>query len=131
LRESFRAWTAYEELGTGEQQVLAISFAHAYAGSFRTGFILAIEEPEAHLHPLAQAWLAEKIHEMCADGLQIILTTHSPPYRGTHGKLKRIAEKLGLEVEADKRPYQTIRELRKLRDFLAHGNPRRTDTVFP
>jgi len=45
------------------------------------------------------------------------------PYRGTDGKLKRICQKIGVEVERSKRPYQTIRELRKLRDFLAHGKP--------
>lgn len=45
------------------------------------------------------------------------------PYRGTHGKLKRVCEKIGIEVERGKRPYKTIDELRKLRDFLAHGKP--------
>jgi len=71
---------AFEELGTGEQQILAISFAHAYAKAFKSGFILAVEEPEAHLHPLAQGWLAERIKKMCEDGLQIILSTHSPSF---------------------------------------------------
>lgn len=46
---------------------------------------------------------------------------NTPPYRGTPGKLKRICEKLGIHVEASKRPYQTLRELRRLRDSLAHG----------
>lgn len=68
----------FNELGTGEQQILAISFAHAYAKAFRKGILLAIEEPEAHLHPLAQRWLARKIFELCKDGLQIIMSTHSP-----------------------------------------------------
>lgn len=71
---------AFEELGTGEQQILAISFAHAYAKAFKSGFILAIEEPEAHLHPLAQAWLSERIMTMSKDGLQFILSTHSPSF---------------------------------------------------
>lgn len=70
----------FNELGTGEQQVLAISFAHAYAKAFRKGILLAIEEPEAHLHPLAQRWLAMKIYELCKDGLQIIMSTHSPAF---------------------------------------------------
>jgi len=43
------------------------------------------------------------------------------PYRGTEGKLKRICEKIGINIERDKRPYLTMRELKKLRDFLAHG----------
>ena len=70
---------AYEELGTGQQQILALSFAHAYAKSFLgQGLIFVIDEPEAHLHPLAQKWLAKKMFQMAKDGLQIVLTTHSP-----------------------------------------------------
>lgn len=70
---------AYEELGTGQQQILALSFAHAYAKSFLgQGLIFILDEPEAHLHPLAQKWLAKKMFKMAEDGLQIILTTHSP-----------------------------------------------------
>lgn len=70
----------FNELGTGEQQVLAISFAHAYAKAFRKGILLTIEEPEAHLHPLAQRWLAKKVHELCKDGLQTVMSTHSPAF---------------------------------------------------
>jgi len=70
---------AFEELGTGQQQILALSFAHAYAKSFLgQGLIFIIDEPETHLHPLAQKWLAKKIFQMANDGLQIIMTTHSP-----------------------------------------------------
>lgn len=70
---------AYEELGTGQQQILALSFAHAYAKSFLgQGLIFVIDEPEAHLHPLAQKWLAKQMFKMSEDGLQVILTTHSP-----------------------------------------------------
>lgn len=70
---------AYEELGTGQQQILALSFAHAYAKSFLgQGLLFILDEPEAHLHPLAQKWLAKKMFKMAEDGLQIILTTHSP-----------------------------------------------------
>jgi putative ATP-dependent endonuclease of OLD family len=70
---------AFEELGTGQQQILALSFAHAYAKSFLgQGLIFIIDEPETHLHPLAQKWLAKKVFHMAKDGLQIIITTHSP-----------------------------------------------------
>jgi len=69
-----------EELGTGQEQLLALVFAHAYAKAFYGGIILVIEEPEAHLHPLAQQWLAKKINEMANDGLQIMIETHSPAF---------------------------------------------------
>lgn len=70
----------FEELGTGEEQLLALAFAHAYAKAFYGGIVLAIEEPEAHLHPLAQQWLSKQIYKMAQDGLQIIITTHSPAF---------------------------------------------------
>ncbi len=70
----------FEELGTGQEQLLALAFAHAYAKAFYGGIVLVIEEPEAHLHPLAQQWLSKKITEMAHDGLQIVITTHSPAF---------------------------------------------------
>lgn len=82
----------YEELGTGQEQVLAMAFAYAYAKAFDDGgggLMLAIEEPEAHLHPLAQQWLAQKLRLLAAEGVQVIVTTHSPYFvdiasPGTH-----------------------------------------------
>jgi putative ATP-dependent endonuclease of OLD family len=68
------------ELGTGEQQILALSFAYAYATAFHRGIVLIVEEPEAHLHPLAQQWLARHMHTLASDGLQIVITTHSPHF---------------------------------------------------
>ena len=72
------ATRTFEELGTGQEQLLALVFAHAYAKAFFGGIVLVIEEPEAHLHPLAQKWLRRKIAEMSNDGLQVVLTSHSP-----------------------------------------------------
>src|SRR5262249_1205290 len=69
-----------DEMGTGEQQVLAMPFAYAYARPFHEGLVLIVEEPEAHLHPLAQQWLAKRMNAMAADGLQILVTTHSAAF---------------------------------------------------
>lgn len=73
----------FAELGTGQEQVLAISFAYAYAKAFHgeeKGLILVIEEPESHLHPLAQRWVAHKVYELAMEGLQVVITTHSPAF---------------------------------------------------
>lgn len=70
---------AFEELGTGQQQILALSFAKAYSDNFLgQGMILILDEPESHLHPIAQKWLAKQMHSLAESGLQIIITTHSP-----------------------------------------------------
>jgi len=72
---------SFDEFGTGEQQVLLMAFVKAYAETF-TGqnFILGIEEPEAHLHPLAQRWLSKNVSDIAKSGVQIIITTHSPEF---------------------------------------------------
>lgn len=74
---------SFDELGTGQEQVLAIAFAWAYAEAFHgdeASLILAIEEPESHLHPLAQRWLARQTRDLAARGVQVVITTHSPAF---------------------------------------------------
>lgn len=119
-----------EELGTGQEQLLALAFAHAYAKAFYGGIFLAIEEPEAHLHPLAQEWLAKKVREMCSDGLQLMLTTHSPAFIDILGLPGCI---LVRKIEN----ATSVRQLNKeeLTDYCrAHGShPDRTnvETILP
>lgn len=72
---------AFEEFGTGEQQVLLMAFAKAYMQAFgSTSIVLVLEEPEAHLHPLAQRWLKEYIYDLCSNGIQVIISTHSSDF---------------------------------------------------
>lgn len=72
---------AFDEFGTGEQQVLLMAFAKSYMQVFGSeSVILILEEPEAHLHPLAQRWLKQYVYEMCESGIQIILSTHSADF---------------------------------------------------
>jgi len=72
---------SFDEFGTGEQQILLMAFVRAYAETFKgEHFILGIEEPEAHLHPLAQKWLFKNINRMAQSGIQVIVTTHSPEF---------------------------------------------------
>jgi hypothetical protein len=43
-------------------------------------------------------------------------------YRGLPGKLKYLAERIPIKgIKTNQRPMQTIRRLKKLRDFLSHG----------
>lgn len=73
----------FEELGTGQEQILALAFAHAYARAFHGeggGLVLVIEEPEAHLHPLAQEWVGQQVHELAREDVQVVITTHSAAF---------------------------------------------------
>lgn len=71
----------FEEFGTGEQQVLLMAFIKAYMEIFTSeSFVLIIEEPEAHLHPLAQKWLKEYMVDLCRNGIQVVISTHSPDF---------------------------------------------------
>ncbi|MEJ5223959.1 MAG: AAA family ATPase [Anaerolineales bacterium] len=121
----------FDELGTGQEQILALAFAHAYARAFYGGIVLVIEEPEAHLHPLAQRWLAGQIRKMCQDGLQVILTTHSPAF----------VDVLGLDgfvlVRKDNEGATEVKQIdtKKLADFCiqhgAHVTKTNPDTILP
>lgn len=112
---------SFDELGTGQEQVLALVFAHAYARAFYGGIVLVIEEPEAHLHPLAQDWLSRKIGEMTKDGLQVILTTHSPAF----------VNLLGLEGIVLVRKIDGATKVRQLRahDLAEYCKSRGSDPV--
>lgn len=72
----------FDELGTGQSQVLALAFAYAYAIAYgqAEGTVLVIDEPEANLHPLAQRWLASRLNGLATPGLQVVITTHSPHF---------------------------------------------------
>ena len=73
---------SFDELGTGQEQILALAFALSYARAFgqTDGLVLVVDEPEAHLHPLAQQWLASRLNQLTTDGLQVVITTHSPHF---------------------------------------------------
>lgn len=71
----------FSEFGTGEQQILLMAFAKAYMQVFGAdSIVLILEEPEAHLHPLAQRWLKEYIYDICESGIQVIVSTHCPDF---------------------------------------------------
>lgn len=62
-----------------------------------SGGILLLENPEAHLHPRGQAALGRLLAMCCADGIQVIVETHSDHLLNG----VRVAVKQGA-IEADK-----------------------------
>ena len=63
------------DVGVGVSQVLPVIVAALHA---QPGHIVLVEEPESHLHPLAQATLAELFVQVGKErGIQIIAETHS------------------------------------------------------
>ena len=73
---------SFDELGSGQAEILALSFAYAYAKAFgqQSSLLLIIDEPESHLHPIAQQWLADRLTRLSTNGLQVVITTHSPHF---------------------------------------------------
>ena len=74
---------SFDELGTGQEQILALGFAYSYAHAFagdNMDLVLVVEEPEAHLHPLAQDWLATRLSRFLDADVQVLITTHSPSF---------------------------------------------------
>jgi predicted ATPase len=64
-----------KDVGVGVSQVLPVIVAALFA---RPGHIVIIEEPESHLHPLAQSQLAELFSKVSQErGIQFIIETHS------------------------------------------------------
>ncbi len=70
----------YGKMGLGSDNILFMACELLLLGSDKVGNrMLLIEEPEAHLHAQRQLQLVRSLQEKAkADGIQIILTTHSP-----------------------------------------------------
>lgn len=74
--------TSIEEKGDGMQRALMLSIIQAYADYRRENnisrkFIFLIDEAELHLHPRAQRALKNALHDISANGEQVLINTHS------------------------------------------------------
>lgn len=64
-----------KDVGVGVSQVIPVIVAALFA---QPGHIVIVEEPESHLHPLAQSQLAELFSEVSKErNVQFIIETHS------------------------------------------------------
>jgi len=68
------------EAGSGMRNLIVMALFRAYAKTFRSDSIIAIEEPELYLHPHAQRSLAALFTELAAAGSQIFYSTHSASF---------------------------------------------------
>ena len=72
--------TPLRQKGSGVQSLIAISIAHYISQSKKRGsgnLILAIEEPETHLHPKAIHQVKDTLQKI-SQKTPVIITTHSP-----------------------------------------------------
>ena len=65
------------DLGSGLQSLLDLAFQESVSPSGRQ-VVIAIEEPEAFLHPAAQRTVAWRLLFYSGEERQVIVTTHSP-----------------------------------------------------
>ncbi len=94
---------------TTELAPLLLLLKHALA----PGDLLIIEEPESHLHPMAQLHLARGIARLVNAGVQTLVTTNSGEFMGQIDNLislsnvsRETAERLGLQPEECLYPEQ-------------------------
>jgi predicted ATPase len=67
-------WTRPQNIGFGTSSVLPIVVAALQAPR---GGLLMVENPEAHLHPLGQSLMGAFLAQVAADGVQVLIETHS------------------------------------------------------
>ncbi|MGC0331119.1 putative ATP-dependent endonuclease of OLD family [Streptomyces sp. SAI-170] len=94
--------------GDGIQSLAAMSLIHhlAQQGSRNGGMVLAVEEPEAHLHPRAIHYLRDTLLEI-SERQQVVITTHSPLF------VNRADVASNVIVNNNKaRPARTVSEIR-------------------
>lgn len=103
--------TALEHKGDGVQSLAAISLIHnvSQRSAGDAELVLAVEEPEAHLHPKAIHQLRGVLQEI-ASKQQVILTTHSP--------LLVNRSDIGSNIIVDRSKARKAKSLREIREVL-------------
>ena len=67
-----------DEVGYGVSQILPIIVQIFFAAiSEKKNTLIAIQQPEVHLHPKAQAEFGELLYEMSSQGIMFMVETHS------------------------------------------------------
>ena len=102
--------TELDAKGDGIKSLVAISLMRATKASSATGdLVIAIEEPESHLHPDAIRQLATVLREMAKEH-QVIVTTHSP--------LLVARNRIGANIIVSNSRANPAKSIREIRDSL-------------
>ena len=117
--------TDLEHKGDGMQSLAALALMrHASAaGAAGKSYVIAIEEPESHLHPKAMHALRKVIDEL-AEKHQVVITTHSPLF------VDRMSIQSNVIVDNHKAvPAKSIEEIRSVLGVRASDNLRLAELV--
>ncbi|WP_328516485.1 ATP-binding protein [Ralstonia pseudosolanacearum] len=118
--------TPLDKKGDGVQSLAALSLMkHAsHSGSSGRNLVLAIEEPESHLHPKAIHQLRDVLEELSGQH-QVILTTHCPLFVDRSNLRSNI-----LVNKKRASPAKTIAELRDILGVRASDNLRNAEIAL-
>lgn len=115
--------TTLETKGDGVQSLAAIGLLRGLSEHGRNT-ILALEEPESHLHPGAIHRLRDVVFELSAKH-QVVLTTHCPLF------VDRVRPSTNIIVSDNKaRPASSVQEIRELLGVRASDNLRHATFVL-
>ena len=111
--------TSLRQKGSGVQSLIAISIAHYISQSKKRGsgnLILAIEEPETHLHPKAIHQVKDTLQTI-SQKTPVIITTHSPLLVN----LKNVESNI-IVKDNEACPAKIIRDIRKALGVQRYDN---------
>jgi putative ATP-dependent endonuclease of OLD family len=112
--------------GDGVQSLAALSLLRQRSSSATLGpqLILAIEEPESHLHPSAIHQLKTVLSEIARTN-QVIMTTHCPLF------VDRVAIRSNIVVHRNKAtPAKDVQEIRKILGVRASDNLQHAEVIL-
>ena len=119
--------TLLQHKGDGIQSLVALGLARHVkerSSSSTRNLVVAIEEPESHLHPDAIHELRDVLSEMSRTH-QVVLTTHNPLF------VDRVLVKSNILVHDKKaRPARSVEEVRQVLGVRAADNLRVADLVL-
>lgn len=116
--------TLLQHKGDGVQSLAALALMRHYSEVPGRNLVIAIEEPESHLHPNAIHELRVVLNQLAAKH-QVVLTTHNPLF------VDRVQVSSNIIVNQKKaRPAASIEEVRRVLGVRASDNLRHADLVL-